>query len=32
MGEAGRRRAEQEFDWARIAEKHYEPILEAVRP
>jgi glycosyltransferase involved in cell wall biosynthesis len=31
MGDAGRRRAGEEFDWGRIAETHYDPILEAVR-
>ncbi|NIA13210.1 MAG: glycosyltransferase [Nitrospiraceae bacterium] len=28
MGEAGRRRAETEYDWARVMEKHYAPLLE----
>ena len=28
MGEAARRRAEAEYDWRRIVERHYPPILE----
>lgn len=30
MGRAGRARVEQEFDWERIIEKHYAPILEGL--
>jgi len=29
MGEAGRKRAEGEYDWKRIAAVHYPPLLEA---
>lgn len=32
MGKAGRARAEKEFDWARIIEKHYPSILERLVP
>lgn len=30
MGEAGRRRAEDVYDWDRIVERHYAPLLEEV--
>ena len=30
MGEAGRRRVEQEYDWLRIMEKYYPPMLESL--
>ena len=29
MGEAGRRRVEREYDWKRIIERYYPPLLEA---
>ena len=30
MGEAGRKRAENEYDWNRLVERHYPPLLEAL--
>ena len=30
MGEAGRARAEREYDWDRLVAKHYPPILEVL--
>ncbi len=32
MGEAGRRRAEEEYDWARVVERFYPPIFEKILP
>lgn len=32
MGEAGRKRAEREYDWDRIIETHYPPLLERLVP
>jgi len=30
MGEAGRKRAEREYDWQRLVAKHYPPLLEGL--